>query len=410
MKPAWLKPRGYKHFDAPVGEAFAAKAHKPAFIKAHSWSPLIHYVKSVRRYKPLLGKTVPKNRSIMYASHRDACILSKYSYELNVLLEKCYKEEGLDQAVIAYRALGKANYHFSADAAEFAKQLEPCVVLCFDITGFFDNLDHGILKARLKELLSVTELPEGWYQVYRHVTAFRKVERDALSAHPILKARIKAKNNEPIATIAEVKALGIEVSKNLNKHGIPQGTPISSSFSNLYMLHLDRFMVEACKNHGALYQRYSDDLIIICKPEGEAQLTTALFDCIADHKLTIHPDKCDRVVFDASNPKSFQYLGFDVSPEGAIIRPSSLSRQWRKLRRNLAKAKSKKHLLQKNGDPVLVHTKKLRRRFSPIGVRNFSLYARRAADSFGSGKIRRQVIRLEKAADEGIRALNKPPT
>ena len=266
MKPAWLKPRGYKHFDAPVGEAFAAKAHKPAFIRAHSWSPLIHYVKSVRRYKPLLGKTVPKNRSIMYASHRDACILSKYSHELNVLLEKCYKDEKLDQAVIAYRALGKANYHFSADAAEFANQLEPCIVLCFDITGFFDNLDHGILKARLKELLSVTELPEGWYQVYRHVTAFRKVERDALSAHPILNARIKAKNNEPIATIAEVKALGIEVSKNPNKHGIPQGTPISSSFSNLYMLHLDRFVVEVCRNHGALYQRYSDDLIIICKP------------------------------------------------------------------------------------------------------------------------------------------------
>ena len=409
MNPDWFKPRGYKHFDAPVGEAFAVKAHDPSFVKAHSWSPLIYYVKSIKRYKPLEGKTVLKDRPIMYASHRDACILSRYSHELNVLLEQCYKKDGLDGSVIAYRALGKSNHQFSADAAEFAKQSSPCIVLCFDITGFFDNLNHSILKARLKELLSVTELPHGWFEVYRHVTAFRKIERQALAAHPVLNARMKARNNEPIVTMAEVKALEIEIGKNPGKHGIPQGTPISSSFSNLYMLHVDRVVAEACTRLGALYQRYSDDLLIICKPEAEAQLTATLSDCIVDHKLEIHPNKCDRVVFDPGSSKSFQYLGFDVSPDGAIIRPSSLGRQWRKLRKNIAKAKRRRASLQAGGKPVFVHTKKLRKRFSPIGTRNFSLYARRAAASFGSEKIRRQVIRLERAADQAIRALNEPP-
>lgn len=410
MKPDWFRPRGYKHFDAPVEEAFAAKAHDPLLVKAHSWSPLIHYVKSVKRYKPLEGKTVLKNRSIMYASHRDACILSRYSHELNALLEQCYRKDGLDDSVIAYRALGKANHHFSADAAKFARRLSPCIVLCFDITGFFDNLDHSILKARLKELLSVTELPHGWFQVYRHVTAFRKIERQSLAVHPLLNARMKGRNNEPIATMAEIKALGIEIGKNPAKHGIPQGTPISSAFSNLYMLHVDRVIAEACNRLGALYQRYSDDLLIICKPEAEAQLTATLSKSIVAHKLEIHPDKCDRVVFRPGNSRSFQYLGFDVSPDGTIIRPSSLGRQWRKLRKNIAKAKRRKASLQANGTLTLVHTKKLRRRFSPIGTRNFSLYARRAASSFGSEKIRRQVIRLEKAADQAIRALNEPPS
>lgn len=55
------------------------------------------------------------------------------------------------------------------------------MVLCFDITGFFDNLDHAILKRRLKELLGVTELPPDWYAVFRHVTRFSRVERRALA-------------------------------------------------------------------------------------------------------------------------------------------------------------------------------------------------------------------------------------
>lgn len=70
MKHKWFRPRKYKHFDAPVGEAFADKVYDPAFIENHAWSPLIHYVKSVKRYKPKTGKTEDKDRPIMFASHR----------------------------------------------------------------------------------------------------------------------------------------------------------------------------------------------------------------------------------------------------------------------------------------------------------------------------------------------------
>lgn len=75
----WFKPRGYRHFDAPVGASYADMVCDPTFVAKHSWLPLIHYVKRIKRYKAKDGKTAYKDRDIMFASHRDACILAKYA-------------------------------------------------------------------------------------------------------------------------------------------------------------------------------------------------------------------------------------------------------------------------------------------------------------------------------------------
>ena len=79
----WFKRRGYRHFDRPVGDAFAAKAMKPEFVARHSFSPLIHYEKPEKRYrfcdKAKKRVITTKNRPIKYASHRDACILGYYT-------------------------------------------------------------------------------------------------------------------------------------------------------------------------------------------------------------------------------------------------------------------------------------------------------------------------------------------
>jgi RNA-directed DNA polymerase len=54
-----------------------------------------------------------------------------------------------------------------------------------------------------------------------------------------------------------------------------------------------------------------------------------------------------------------------------------------------------------------IYTKRLRKRFAPVGARNFSKYARRAAVAFGSKRIVRQVARLERMVDQAIREMNK---
>ncbi|MEJ0063293.1 MAG: hypothetical protein WDO70_08860 [Alphaproteobacteria bacterium] len=185
--PIWYRPRHYKHFDRPVAEDFLLRVTKPDFVARHSFSPLIHYMQGVKRYKPQEHKTLKKPRPIMYASHRDACILSYYAHHVNILLDDFYAQQGLQEAIVAYRTLGKANYHFSAEAYKYALQHAPCMILAFDVSGFFDNLDHKLLKYRLKNVLGVTSLSEDWLRVFRSVTAYHYVNREDLRVHPLFK-------------------------------------------------------------------------------------------------------------------------------------------------------------------------------------------------------------------------------
>ncbi len=406
MQPPWFRKRGYKHFDAPVGEAYAKNLEAGTCIKHHAWSPLIHYEKRVKRYKRADGKTAYKPRPIMYASHRDACILSKYAADLTRRLDDFYQREGLTDHVIGYRRLGKSNYDFAAGAARFANANAPCIVLCFDVSGFFDNLDHRLLKEQLKRVLGSAELSQDWYGVFRHVTRFSYVSRAALAAHPDIGPRLRSRKPEPVASIAEVKAAGIAITPNPNAFGIPQGTPISSVFSNLYMVDVDGAMASLCLQHGALYQRYSDDILVICRLHDEAMIQDALMDAIKAVKLEINSTKTERALFDASGRACFQYLGFNVTEMGASIRPSSIARQYRKLKYSIKKTRLLGEQAIADGRADKIYTKRLRRRFYPVGVRNFSAYGRRAGKAFGADDIARQIRRIERRADQAIRELN----
>lgn len=341
----------------------------------------------------------------MYASQRDACILSKYAADITAKLDKLYVKERLTRNVIAYRRLGQSNYHFSADAYRFAQENSPCIVLCFDITGFFDNLDHSILKSRLKALLDVSELPRDWYAVFRHVTKFSYVDRALIAGR--FAASMGSESHTPIATISEIIAAGIPIKKNLNKFGIPQGTPISAALSNLYMLEVDKEMAKACARFGGLYQRYSDDILIICPPDKEAKIASELHAAVAAHKLEIKKEKTERAVFGLTSDDIFQYLGFNMSRKGATIRPSSLARQWRKAKHSIATTRMHGEEAIAAGRAEKIFTKRLRKRFQPVGARNFSKYARRSAEAFGSSQIKRQVLRLERRVDQAIRDLSK---
>ena len=216
---------------------------------------------------------------------------------------------------------------------------------------------------------------------------------------------MKDDSREPVATITEIRNAKIAIVSNPNRFGIPQGTPISSALSNLYMMDVDKVMVEACAKFGGLYQRYSDDILVICPPEWETEITNKLKLVVASHKLEIKDEKTERAVFEPGSEGVFQYLGFNVSQEGALIRPSSLARQWRKAKRSIRTTKRIGEQAIAEGRATMIFTKRLRERFQPVGVRNFSKYARRAADAFRSKRITRQVMRLERMVDKSIREI-----
>ena len=401
-KPSWFKPRKYRHFDVPIGSEWAT-ALTPDQVVAHPWSPLLHWVKETPRYRPLDGKTVVKERDIMHASHRDACILSKYSHELTGRLDAWYAANELHEAVIAYRSLRKSNYHFASTAQAYVRDHDSVEAMCFDVTGFFDNIDHKRLKQRLKWLLAVDELPDDWHRVLRSVTRYSHVRKADLKAHPVFGLRLKKRRaDRPIATVKELKAAGIPIQTNGTGIGVPQGTPISASLSNLYMADFDLAMKALADHHGALYQRYSDDILIICAPEYADQLAAAVADALTNEALQLQNDKTIRQRFNGDERDNFQYLGFQLGLGPALVRPGSLSRQWRSAKRAIRRSERKAERLAKAGQKDKIYTSKLRGRLTHVGLRNFLAYADRSSDELQSESINRQVKALRKFALRGL--------
>lgn len=412
-----FKKRYYRHLDHPVNEAFATKAGKPEFVARHSFTPLLAYEKRDRRYKRQPDgsrRSEWKPRQIMFASHRDACILSIYSTWLDERLEEYYVSTGLSESVLAYRGIGKANYDFAAEVYAFARAHSPVVILAFDVTGFFDNLDHSLLKSRLKRLLGVSGLPEDWYKVFRFATRHHSVDLDALKQHPVFGERFARNRQGPIATIAELKQHGVPICPNGTPgRGIPQGTPISAALSNAYMVDFDAAAQACCEARGGLYRRYSDDILVICPPKEAEALESEITALIGGERLELNPSKTERTRFDIETRRGdgdalAQYLGFTFDHDGARLRSSSLARQWRKLKRSLRRLRKAVEKSRATGGTPKVYTKRLRRRFTMPQFRSFGSYGRRSARAFGRhAKMKRQLQRLERAADKGIRELQR---
>ncbi|MCW2388776.1 hypothetical protein M2333_001822 [Sphingobium sp. B11D3B] len=361
-------------------------------------------MKEDKRYKPLQGKTVKKARPIMYASHRDACILSAYSHTICRLLDAWYDREGLSSCIIAYRALGRANYDFARSVEDYIRAQPKVTVLCFDVSGFFDNLEHARLKERLRWLLGVNELGADWYRVFRHVTKYRYVRRDDLLANDTFAQRYSQGGRKPLATMKELNAADITINPNPAVVGIPQGTPIIAALSNLYMTAFDAELHAAIKICGGLYQRYSDDILIACPPEISAALELLVASKLSACGLQLQAAKTERRTFSGVGAVSIQYLGFNLGHNHARIRPGSLARQWRKAKRAVRGAEGAGAKAMAAGKAKKIYLRKLHRKFMDPRMRNFMNYANRSQEALASPAIRRQLKRLRKyIASEMVR-------
>jgi RNA-directed DNA polymerase len=188
----------------------------------------------------------------------------------------------------------------------------------------------------------------------------------------------------------------------------PGTRPISATLSNLYMVQFDMTLHEYCKKNGILYRRYSDDILLVCPTGLVKDIEKFFISAITSEKLTLNARKTERHSFDPSVPEASQYLGFNIAPNGTTIRPSSLSRQWRKLRKSLKSIRKAGERAIAEGTSDKIFTKKLRRRFAPVPVRNFSSYARRSAKALNEPKILKQAQRLERFLEKELATFKKP--
>ena len=349
---------------------------------------------------------------------------------------------------------GKCNIHFAKDAFDAVSTLGDCCAVALDISGYFESIDHGVLREVWCRLLGVDKLPADHAHVFRAITRYAVVDRDAVyerlgyygSKPGGGKSFLRPYNKMPmqLCTPKEFreKICGglskypslIEV--NNNQYGIPQGAPISDLLANLYLIDFDRQMAAYVHEREGFYFRYSDDILVLV-PGGDTEGRSAkdyAVDLIKNFgsQLVIKPEKSSIVRFTtdgtdqgfefvegAQGKNGFEYLGFRFDGTRVYLRDSTLSRFYRKItysaRRSASAFVSRypgKDLdfLIDNFD-IESFVKKFGRvedfdKSSDYRTWTFWTYARRAAEVFGEqGRpIHRQLRRHRRLIHEEIRS------
>jgi len=104
------------------------------------------------------------------------------------------------------------------------------------------------------------------------------------------------------------------------EEGSPQGAVISPLLSNLYLHPVDVAMAEA----GLEMVRYADDLVVLCRSEGEAQRALDLLgQLVRGRGLSLHPEKT-RLVDITVPGEGFDFLGYHFEGNRRWPRKKSL--------------------------------------------------------------------------------------
>lgn len=288
------KIRNYQHIDNPLNlddeKIFKKVICVLDNIKSHQFLPFIKKEDvKIRFRKNNWGEArrSRKIRPIMYASHMDAHIYSYFNFIVSNKYEDCLKKFNLHENVIAYRKIlekengrGKNNINFAKEVFEYIKKQNECVVITQDIEGFFDNLNHGLLKEKICKVYDIDKLEEGLYKVLRSLIAYKYIK---CSDYEKNKSKIK---NTKYAVYNVLKYL---VRRNETNRGIPQGSPISGLLANVYLIDFDNAIRISFPD--VFYRRYSDDLVFVCKRDRKDELISFIQEQIKKSMLKINYNK-----------------------------------------------------------------------------------------------------------------------
>ena len=423
-KPDWFSTKVRVHFDvALTHEAAERLVSDPAAVTRHSFLPLIAFTKRERRFRRPPGQKGPrpstKVRELAYPSNKDGYIFAYYAEKLGMLYEAELEKRKLQKAVIGYRK-GASNYRLAYNAFREIAERGDCIALALDISGFFDNISHRVLKAVWTSLLNAASLPDDHYKVFRALTQAAKLDRGELLRGLGIKASTRDRDlPRPLCSVAKYRLLRASArpgNRLVRPHdkafGIPQGTPLSAMAANIAMLPFDTIVQAAVAARGGSYRRYSDDILIICSVEHAAELEGLVAEALATQTQTLrlNPDKREEARFERPGPhlvpipprtaaKPLQYLGFTFDGQRILLRSGTVSRFYRRMVGQVQAAKVRAGLARigKLHGRTVPHKRELLARFSHLGTDNFiSRYAAgaaRAMGAMGASGIKQQLAR-----------------
>jgi hypothetical protein len=409
----------------------------PSRVASHAFLPFLLYNIKTRRFRKKEGakKAIPdwKVRPIRVASHRDTYIFTNYNQILAEAYEDHIKGTAIDPCAIAYRKGKGSNIDFAKEVFDFVQVKSPCVVIAADLKDFYETIDHAHLKELWCKLIGVTRLPNDHFNVFKAITKFAVIPVDRLKSEIGLKKHDKLPR--PIfRTMTEFRDVAKRknssgknlIERNNDTFGIPQGSPMSATLSNIAMISFDERLAHFVDGCGGLYRRYSDDILLVVP---QAQFKVAA-DEIAGGLVSMpgpiveNDEKRIVSVFNARGQlergdiqingekvrsRELQYLGFTYDGDKIRIRSQTIARYWRRVTWGVRAAKRRAA-----GNPVenRLYKRKLYRRFSHLGRSNLHSYKRNSIAKMGDTGIKEQFsrnwVKLEKEMDGPIKSRGRP--
>ena len=369
------RSKGYSHFDERTSLANGktrAKVLNPGWVASHGFWPLIHV--TAKRHRFVGGdSTSPsylkrKVREIRYCSHIDRCIFQRYAFLADRQYNKKVDGTLIDDCAIAYRTnKGRDNVFYAKKVFDFIKSCRNCLVLVTDFKDFFDGIEHRRLKCALRELMGIPTLPNDWYAVFKSVTCYSDWAWDDLVRinglthdHAV---RRKMNEKETVITAEQFKNNASHcVRRNKSGRGIPQGSPMSAVFSNIYMMDLDQEISRIVFGYDGLYLRYCDDVVVVIPADGFGEESLALnrlngvFDKLSSYSgVAVQEEKTDRYQFEGERGRGevrkisatgeildslsrIDYLGFTFDGSSIRLRGKTISKYHYRMRRKARSA------------------------------------------------------------------------
>ena len=233
------------------------------FVKILTKTPRFRYQETEKQYA-----LDTKIRPIAFASHFDTYIYGFYAFALNEKYQEYIKSQKFDDCVLAYRTdlEGKCNIQFAKEVFNIVqdriKNNKSCSAIAIDITGYFDNIDHSILKEKWQKIIGLPILPIDQYKVFRSLTKYSYVSKDSILKHfqidldkydkhwqsllDLIPNSINGSTFKDKFDLLRKRKLIVTNLSKKNKQdrskenrGIPQGSAMSAVLSNIYLIDFD---------------------------------------------------------------------------------------------------------------------------------------------------------------------------
>jgi len=364
-----------------------------------------------------------KVRPICFASHIDSLIFSFYAYCLTKTYEDYIHSQGFADSILAYRSdLGNSNIQFSKEIFEDIRKRGKCSAVALDIKGYFDHIDHSLLREKWLKILGSRIMPEDQFRLYKVLTHYSYVNKTSIykEFRPIRKRSgteprtlldlIPGKmNSEKFRVIREKRLVVVNEVPDAETgrfKGVPQGSAMSALLSNIYLIDFDKMMYDKAAKENFVYKRYCDDILIVGDTERANELQDyAISKIQEDYFQTIQKKKVEVIDFHLDSKARFrafkrhkndlsqavatsigneqrfykplQYLGFEFNGQDIFIRSSSLSRYFRKMRARIVKTVSMSYSPKSRSKRIF--KKQIFERYTHLGKRNFLTYAAKAS-------------------------------